>query len=336
MERAIRNMIVVHPYDESTRMLSELYKGIEGVTLFDSWEQQDEIYDAIAAAPKDEFILLLGHGCPYGLYDMRYGIIVGDGFAELLKDRPNLIGIWCYASSFAYEHNLKGFFSGMFISEKYEAEANGVDATAEEVDEKVWDFCRRFGEMMRKGLPLRQIAAELMDEKYVDSDLTQFNYSKLIFRETGLEGLVRTNVTMSEIADYYEDEFWKDLENLEHPELWRNKDLFVSMVYYIALAEMAVEEVCGETILELVMKAAHWQRFIGLYRPFDPWTKIGRGPLLLYVSDFIYKELELTLKWGSWREENPGTEEKQLQYLLDGVGDDFKGRILQQYSSLIQ
>ena len=31
-------MIVVHPKDPSTRMLGLLYEGIEGVTLFDSWE----------------------------------------------------------------------------------------------------------------------------------------------------------------------------------------------------------------------------------------------------------------------------------------------------------
>ena len=91
-------MIVVHPYDPSTRMLCEIYKGIEGVTLFDSWEQRKEILDAIAAAPKDEPILLLGHGCPYGLLDMRYGLVINDSDAEILKDRPNLVGIWCYAS----------------------------------------------------------------------------------------------------------------------------------------------------------------------------------------------------------------------------------------------
>jgi hypothetical protein len=50
------------------------------------------------------------------LYDLRYGLILDDGDAELLKNRPNLIGIWCYASSYAAKHNLKGFFSGMFIS----------------------------------------------------------------------------------------------------------------------------------------------------------------------------------------------------------------------------
>ena len=89
-------MIVVHPSDPSTKMLSLIYEGIEDVTLFDSYLQRDEILAAIAAAPKDEPVLLLGHGSPDGLYDLRYGLILKDSDAELLQDRPNLVGIWCY------------------------------------------------------------------------------------------------------------------------------------------------------------------------------------------------------------------------------------------------
>ena len=99
-------------------MLAAIYEGIEGVKLFDSYLQREEILKAIAAAPKDEPILLLGHGCPSGLYDMRYGLVIRNEDADLLKNRPNLVGIWCYASDYAYNHGLKGFYSGMFISEE--------------------------------------------------------------------------------------------------------------------------------------------------------------------------------------------------------------------------
>ena len=182
-------MIVVHPSDPSTRMLSEIYKGIEGVTLFDSWKQRKEILKAIAAAPKDEPILLLGHGCPSGLYDMRYGIVIGDADADLLKDRPNLVGIWCYASSYAAKHGLKGFFSGMFISELEEALINGVEASAEEINDAAWNFCIIFGLLLRGGSSLEEIAGVLMDPCYIDSDLTEFNYSRLTWRPQGNEPL---------------------------------------------------------------------------------------------------------------------------------------------------
>ena len=182
-------MIVVHPKDPSTVMLAAIYEGIEGVKLFDSYMDRKEILKAIAAAPKDEPILLLGHGCPLGLYDMRYGLVIGYNDAEMLKDRPNLVGIWCYASDYAYDHSLKGFFSGMFISEEPEALVNGVEAEEAVINEKAWDFARRFGDMLRAGKPLGEIAAELMDPKYRDSELTRFNYDRLTWRVKGDEPL---------------------------------------------------------------------------------------------------------------------------------------------------
>lgn len=182
-------MIVVHPNDPSTRMLAMIYEGMEGVTLFDSWKQRKEILEAIAAAPKDEPILILGHGTPHGLLDMRYGYVICDADAELLKDRPNLVGIWCYASDYAHDHGLRGFFSGMFISEEPEAWVNGVDAGEEEINDRAWDFAGRFGGLLREGRPLAEAAAELMDPRHRDSELTEFNYSRLTWRPCGDEPL---------------------------------------------------------------------------------------------------------------------------------------------------
>lgn len=182
-------MIVVHPKDPSTEMLTAVYEGIVNVTLFDSWEQRKEILKAIAEAPKDEPILLLGHGSPNGLFDMRYGLIIKNTDSELLRDRPNLVGIWCYASSYAFKHGLKGFFSGMFISEEPEAWVNGVEAEEEEINAKAWDFARRLGDLLRAGKPMEEAAAELMDPRHADSELTRFNYSRLNWRPTGEESL---------------------------------------------------------------------------------------------------------------------------------------------------
>ena len=183
------DMIVVHPKDPSTKMLSLIYEDIKDITLFDSWEQREEIIKAITAAPREEPILLLGHGCPNGLFDMRYALIIKDSDADILKDRPNLVGIWCYASSYAYKHGLKGFFSGMFISEEPEAWVNGVNAEAEEIDEKALDLAGRFGDMLRAGKPLEEIAGELMKPCHRDSALTRFNYERLTWRTTGDEPL---------------------------------------------------------------------------------------------------------------------------------------------------
>ena len=196
-------MIVVHPYDPGTAMLGLIYEGIDGVRVFNSWRQRRDILKALVAAPAEEPVLLLGHGGPTGLYDLRYGLVIRDSDAELLLDRPNLIGIWCYASDYARTHRLKGFFSGMFISEAPEALELGVRATAEEIDRQARDFARRFGELLREGvrggvtlddvgrggLPLEAIARELMDPRYQVSDLTRYNYSRLTWRPRGDEPL---------------------------------------------------------------------------------------------------------------------------------------------------
>ena len=188
-------MIVVHPTDPSTVMLGKVYEGFENVKLFNSVEQRDEMLAAIAAAPREEPIMLLGHGCPNGLYDlMAWDMMVGGPDAELLKDRPNLIGIWCYASSYAAKHGLKGFFSGMFISEGGEATMVGVDATEEEANAHAWDFAQRLGDLLRKGLPLEDVAKELMDPKHITSELTNYNYTRLTWRPMGNEALPEERV----------------------------------------------------------------------------------------------------------------------------------------------
>jgi len=182
-------MIVVHPLDPSTRMLEAIYRGLDDVKLFDSGLQKSEIERALARAPKDEPVLLLGHGYMGGLLDMRYGKVVGHECVPYLRDRENLVGIWCYASTFASEAGLKGFFSGMFISELPEAVMNGVDAAHDEIQAGAEDFSERFGDMLRAGMSIREAARELCDPKYITSPLTEFNYSRLTYRVCGNEPL---------------------------------------------------------------------------------------------------------------------------------------------------
>lgn len=183
-------MIIIHPFDPSTRFLSLIYEGFEDALFFDSGKQKNEIRSALTISPKDELVLMLGHGTPDGMVDRRdWTYLINDKDVDLLINRPNLIGIWCYASSFAEKHKLKGLYCGMFISEYGEALDLGIKSTYEEVEEYSWDFAGRFGELLRAGLGLKEIANTLTDEKYQNSELTKYNYSRLTFRETGEEPL---------------------------------------------------------------------------------------------------------------------------------------------------
>ncbi|MCQ2146479.1 MAG: hypothetical protein MJZ16_03080 [Bacteroidales bacterium] len=195
-------MIVVHPTDLSTSHLRYIYEGIDDVKLFTSYKQRDEILSAIAAAPKDEPILLLGHGTPNGLMDMDYGHLITNSDANILRDRPNLVGIWCYASSYAYIHSLKGFFSGMFISEPKEARDLNVKASNEEIERCFTDFSKRFGNLLREGRSIKEAAMELMDPKYINDTVTKYNYSRLEYRETENDPMP---IDIKELRDRY----WK-------------------------------------------------------------------------------------------------------------------------------
>ena len=65
----------------------------------------------------------------------------------------------------------------------------GVNATEEEANAHAWDFAERLGDMLRQGLPLADVAKELMDPKYITNDLTRYNYTRLTWRQAGDESL---------------------------------------------------------------------------------------------------------------------------------------------------
>ena len=176
-------MIVIHPKDPSTWMLELIYKNLNDIVVYDSFLQREELLSAIAATPRQETILLLGHGSSAGLLDKRFGLIIHDEDACILVNRPNLVGIWCYAADFARKHGLQGFFSGMFISEEREAIEHGITTTIIEINNKSVDFAQRFGRMLYMDIPLKDIAAEMMSIQHRDCDLTEFNYSRLTFIE---------------------------------------------------------------------------------------------------------------------------------------------------------
>lgn len=91
--------------------------------------------------------MIMGHGCPYGLFsvgqfDNGNGLILDYTNVEPLKKKDNTVFIWCNADQFVNNHNLKGFYSGMFISEIMEATYCGIPGTDQElINESNYGFC---------------------------------------------------------------------------------------------------------------------------------------------------------------------------------------------------
>jgi hypothetical protein len=70
---------------------------------------------------------------------------------EVLSKKDNSIFIWCNADQFVNFHKLKGFFSGMFISEVGEAYYCGLPGTKQdEVNESNFGFCNLLSECINE------------------------------------------------------------------------------------------------------------------------------------------------------------------------------------------
>ena len=118
-------MLIIHPKDRTTSVLSTLYEGI-GANVISGKCSNKEMEHLLHHVSTQERIMLLGHGSDKGLFyredDTKNEfdkIIVGHPHTfHLRKHGGNMIGIWCHADKFARAEGLHGLFSGMIISEE--------------------------------------------------------------------------------------------------------------------------------------------------------------------------------------------------------------------------
>jgi len=83
---------------------------------------------------------MCGHGTPNGLmsvnqFPTKNGYIIDSSFIYLLEQKTENIFIWCNSDRFVEKYNLKGFYSGMFVSEVGESNWCGIPSTQKEVTE---------------------------------------------------------------------------------------------------------------------------------------------------------------------------------------------------------
>ena len=146
--------LVIHPKDTSTDFLSPIYAGLENVTLVTGGWSQTQIQEAIQTHDQ---VMMMGHGSPSGLFSVgQFSIenpysshVIGASMVEALSQKDNNIFIWCNADQFVTKHGLKGFYSGMFVSEVGEAFYCGVKTFDQaSVDESNDTFARQLGECL--------------------------------------------------------------------------------------------------------------------------------------------------------------------------------------------
>lgn len=157
------NTLVIHPDDRSTDFLKPIYTNINATVITGGVSKSD----VLKMIHENDRIMMMGHGSPWGLFSIgRFpgsnGYIIDNDMVHALLQKKENIFIWCNADQFVKRHQLRGFYSGMFISEVSEATICGLPGTPQEiVNESNNFFARWVGDVAN--LPVRDI------HKYVSS-----------------------------------------------------------------------------------------------------------------------------------------------------------------------
>lgn len=126
--------LVIHPQDDTTDFLSVIYADKDWTIVRNKGKRKD-LKNAIE---EHDRIIMLGHGTEYGLIEMysefKYHSVIDCNWVYLLREKE-CVCIWCNANVFVERYNLKGFYTGMIISEDMEANMYGVNAYDKEIDE---------------------------------------------------------------------------------------------------------------------------------------------------------------------------------------------------------
>ena len=174
-------MLVIHPKDKTTAMLSALYDGL-GALVVDDYRSTKEIGHLLHHVSAKERIMLLGHGSDKGLFfreddskDEFDKVIVGHAHAyHLRKHGGNIVAVWCNADRFARAEGLHGLFTGMIITELCEAAQYGIKTSQEELNRENVKLSLRLRTLLIENTPLSEIPKLLLAMDDVHSPLTTF------------------------------------------------------------------------------------------------------------------------------------------------------------------
>ena len=172
-------MIALHiDSNNDTNYFSNLFDDLSDC-IFLYNPSRDEFEDVLAKNPNDT-LLCIGHGSPSGLFNSEIaGYIIDSKNVHLLANRK-VIGIWCFASTFAKNNNLHGFFTGMFISNAFEASCYETEHTDEEVFAQNIKFSKAINKLINDNVPLSEWNS-ILQEFHDDVDFVNFNYDLLTY-----------------------------------------------------------------------------------------------------------------------------------------------------------
>ena len=169
--------LVIHPSDETTTFLKLIYKDID-CTVINERVSNKILKESIKSHDR---IIMLGHGTEKGLFNSDYNTIIDGSYVYLLREKE-CVCVWCNADVFFEKHKLKGFYTGMIISDYYEANMFCVNATNDEIEYSN----RIFAEIVAKHLSTdyKKMADNVKAEYSSDTNgVIQFNHKNIYYAE---------------------------------------------------------------------------------------------------------------------------------------------------------
>ena len=126
--------LVIHPKDSTTDFLSVIYSDKDWTVINSNiskkiLKEQIKIHDRI---------VMLGHGTEKGLIGFDR-LVIDSTWVYLLREKI-CVCIWCNADVFVEKYGLKGFYTGMIISEYEEAIMCCVPTNSFWISESNTDF----------------------------------------------------------------------------------------------------------------------------------------------------------------------------------------------------
>lgn len=164
--------LVIHPDDLSTAFLSQVYEGKDW-TIINHNPSKRYLKEQIKAHDR---IIMLGHGTKFGLHGFRRTVI--DSTHVYLLREKEIIAIWCDADQFVEKYDLKGFYTGMIISEYEEAIICSVKATDKDINLSNILFT----EAVTKTIDSKDMLGDMIKEYVGDTPTINFNKVRLYKR----------------------------------------------------------------------------------------------------------------------------------------------------------
>jgi hypothetical protein len=173
--------LVIHPYDETTTMLSVIYEDKDWTVITDQFVSKSFLKKSIIDHDR---VVMLGHGTPQGLIAMtgfsNFRYLIDSDMVYLLRDKA-LVAIWCNADQFFDKYDLKGLYTGMIISEWDEAWSEGLSKFShEDID----NSNTLFSSVMKEVIESDGYDLSISESKYIgeDNEVIEFNRTRIYLK----------------------------------------------------------------------------------------------------------------------------------------------------------